>query len=320
MPVSGLPKILVVVGPTASGKSDVAIALAKKFGGEIVSADSRQLYKGMEIGAAIEPGKRQKVGGRQVLVAHGVAHHLMAALPPEQHITVAEWKKMAEEVIDDILSRGKVPIVAGGTGLYVKALVENFTIPEVPPDAAMRASLEKKSTKALFAILKRKDAAYAARITPQNRRYIVRALEVMQATGRKFSEAQSVGVRKYDALIIGVSRPRNELYKRIDARVDAMARAGLVREARRLVKKYGWDAPAMTAIGYRQLKDFLGGKESLAAALDRLKRDTRRYAKRQLTWGRREKGIRWAKNGAQALRLAMAFLRRGSRKPRRRAA
>lgn len=290
-----LPKILVVVGPTASGKSDLAIALAKKFCGEIVSADSRQLYKGMEIGAAIGPTR-------------GVRHHLMATLRPDEPITVAEWKRMAEAAIDDILARKKTPIIVGGTGLYTKAIAQNLAIPEVPPNPALRAALEKKSAAQLYAMLRRKDPDYAGRVSPQNRRYATRALEVMAATGKRFSQAQGVGQPKYDVLTIGVAVPRETLYARIDSRVDAMMKRGLLKEAKRLVKKFGWASQSMTAIGYRQFRAYLETGKGLDAAVENLKRDTRRYAKRQMTWYRREPAVLWVTTPAKAIALASKFL------------
>lgn len=303
-----LPKLIAVVGPTASGKTDLAIALAKKFRGEIVSADSRQLYRGLEIGADIPAGRKVTRKGGGVFVVRGVRHHLLAILPPSQALTLAEYKRLAQAAIDDILKRGKVPILAGGTGLYVRSVVDNFEIPEVPPDMALRRKLAKLPIAGLYQKLEAADPAYAKKISPRNSRYIIRALEVMAATGRTFSELQKQGQPLYRVLQLGIKRPRAEMYGRIEARVDQMMRRGLLKEAKKLGQKYGWSLEPMTALGHRQLGEFLRGQIGLEAAVERIKRDTRHYAKRQLTWFRRDKRIRWLRSSAQAEKLVKTFL------------
>ncbi len=307
---SSLPKLIAVVGPTASGKTDLAIGLARRFRGEIVSADSRQLYRGTEIGSATVAGRRAVVGGRRALVARGVAHHLLGILPPSVTLTSAGYKDKAIRALRGIIARGKVPFLVGGTGLYVRAVVDNFAIPEVPPDPALRRRLEAKTTPALYALLRRRDPAYAGRIPPGNRRYAIRALEVIEKTGRPFSEAQGRGAPLFDTLTIGVRRPREALYHGIDRRVDAMMAAGLLAEAKRLGRRYGWHVPAMSGIGHRQLGMYLRGEIDLPEAVRLIKRDTRRYAKRQMTWFRREPAVRWVKNEAEARLLVAAFLGR----------
>jgi tRNA dimethylallyltransferase len=303
------PKLLAIVGPTASGKSALGIAVAKAVGGEVVSADSRQLYKGMDIAAAIEPGKWVGRGVSRTYVVGVVPHHLMAIHAPDRPISLAEYQRMAFAAIDGIIARGKVPVLVGGTGLYVNAVVNNYRIPEVAPDPALRAELERLSTPRLFAMLRRKDPDYASRIPSGNRRYAIRALEVHAASGGRFSAIQEKGSPKYRVLLLTPKRGREELYRRIDKRVDAMAEQGIVAEAKRLTKRFGWDVAPMTALGYGQLRSAMEGKEPLKAGLDRLKRDTRRYAKRQLTWFRRDKRIRSAASAKEAIRLAKRFLR-----------
>lgn len=307
-----LPKLIAVVGPTASGKTDLALALAKRFGGEIISADSRQFYRGTEIGSDIPSGKWKVESGkgrRRVYYVKGIPHYLMAFLSPKKTFTAAQFKDHVIRISRDIAKRGHVPILAGGTGLYLKAVIDNLDIPEVPPNPAFRARMEKKSTAALYAELKKKDPAYALRIPPNNRRYAIRALEVFHATGRPFSEVQGTGEPIFDVLQIGIQRPRAQMYARIDARVDVMVRRGLIDEAKRLGKRYGWSVPAMSGLGHRQLGAYIRDEVTLAAAVEQIKRDTRHFAKRQLTWFRRDGRIRWVKNENEAVSLVRAFLK-----------
>lgn len=304
-----LPKLIAIVGPTASGKTDLAIALAKRFKGEIISADSRQFYRGTEIGSDIIPGKWVKKYGRRTYVAKGVPHYLIGFLSPSKTFTAAQFKDHVIRISRDIAKRGHVPILAGGTGLYLKAVIDNLDIPEVPPDPAFRARMERKTTAALYAELKKKDPAYAARIPPGNRRYAIRALEVFHATGRPFSEVQGAGEPLFDVLQIGIQRPREAMYARIDARVDVLMRRGLLEEARRLGKRHGWSVPAMSGLGHRQLGAFIRGEATLEAVVEQIKRDTRHFAKRQLTWFRRDRRIRWVKNEKEAVQLAAAHLK-----------
>ncbi len=303
-----LPKLLVILGPTASGKTDLAIVLAKKFRGEIISADSRQFYRGTDIGSDIIPGKWVKRAGRRVYVARGVPHHLLSFRRLDQPVTAAEFKDLVIKLAEQIAGRGHLPILAGGTGLYVNAVTENFTIPPVAPDPAYRRRLEKRSAASLYAELKRKDPAYAARIPPQNRRYASRALEVIHAAGRPFSELQGKGEPLFDVLKIGIRRPRPEMYRRIDARVDKMVKSGLLDEARRLGRRYGWNIPAMTALGHRQLGLFLRGETTLEEAVRLIKRDTRHFAKRQVAWFKRDRKIHWVKRPIEAQKLVRRFL------------
>jgi tRNA dimethylallyltransferase len=307
-----LPQLIAVVGPTASGKTDLAIALAKRFKGEIISADSRQFYRGTEIGSDIPRGEWRRVegrGGRRIYIVKGVPHYLLGFLPPSKTFTAAQFKDHVIRISRDIAKRGHVPILAGGTGLFIRAVVDNFSIPEVPPNAAFRKRMEKKTTVALYAELKKKDPAYAARIPANNRRYAIRALEVVAATGKPFSEAQKTGEPLFDVLQIGIRRPREEMYRRIDARVGLQMKRGLLKEAQKLGRRHGWSVPAMTGLGHRQLGLFLTGKVSLEEAVALIKRDTRHYAKRQMTWFRRDRRIVWVKTAAEAERLAAKFLR-----------
>lgn len=293
-----LPKIVVILGPTATGKSALAVRLAKKVGGEIVSADSRLIYKGMDIGTA-KPSLRER---------GGVPHHLIDLVPPSRTLTLSEWKRRAVRAIRGILRRGRVPIVVGGTGLYVQALVENHAIPEVPPDPAFRARLQKLAAAEICNRLEKLDPEYAARIGP-NPRYAIRALEVMRATGRKVSEAPKKGAPLFDALLIGLDPGEKDLKRRIGLRTDAMIEAGLIDEVRRLKRKHHADLPAMSGIGYREILAHLDAGTPLKEAVVAIKTRTWQYAKRQMTWFKRMKDIRWFKAPEAALRHALIWLK-----------
>lgn len=297
-PERQLPRIVVIVGPTASGKSALAVRLAQELGGEVVSADSRLLYRGMDVGTA-KPTMEERAG---------IPHHLIDAVPPSRTLTLADYKRRAVRAVRGILRRGRLPIVVGGTGLYVRALVENLEIPEVPPDPAYRAFLERKGTAWILERLRKLDPDYAARIGP-NPRYATRALEVIRATGRPFGAQQGKGKPLFDALVIGLDPGKEELDRRISRRVSAMARAGLVEEVRRLAKLHAWDLPSMSGIGYAQLRAHLEGKIPLTQALEDVAAATRRYAKRQMTWWRAMGGAEWMTTPAEARKRVKKWLK-----------
>jgi tRNA dimethylallyltransferase len=303
-----LPRLIAVVGPTASGKTDLALALARAVKGEVISADSRQFYRGMAIGAAVPDGEWTVRRGVRAYWVDGVAHHLMNFRAPDTQVTLAAFQRMVARKVREITARGHVPLLVGGTGLYVGAVIDNFSIPKVKADPVFRRGLERKGTEALYKELLKKDPVYAARIPAQNRRYITRALEVIHATGKPFSSLQGRGKPRYDVLELGVTRQRAELYGRIDLRVDLMMRAGLLNEAVRLGKRYGWELPVLSSLGHRQLGEYLRGETPLSEAVERIKRDTRRYAKRQMTWFKRDKRIVWVSSAKEATKRAVTFL------------
>ena len=287
-----LQKILVIVGPTASGKTAFAIQVAKKIGGEIVSADSRQIYRGMDIGTAKPP----LVANGYLLMANGIPHHLMDIRNPNEEYSVADFKQDAIKAIRDILKQGKVPIIVGGTGLYVKAVVDNLDIPKIKADQNLRKKLENElkenSLGHLFKKLVELDSEAAYIVDPKNPRRVVRALEVAIATGKPFTAQRKKDRPLFEFLQIGIKAPPEILRERIDKRIDAMVKNGLVEEVRHLYKKYG-RVKAFDAIGYREIIDCFSGKISLEESIRLMKLNTWRYAKRQMTWFRKNKNIKW---------------------------
>lgn len=291
-----MPKIIVIVGPTASGKTALSLALAKKYNGEIVSADSRQVYRGMDIGTAKVP----KDNNDGEYFVQGVRHHLIDIVNPDEEFALAHYKKLAFEAIDDILSRGKLPIIVGGTGLYVWAIVDNLDIPAVAPNLAWRAEWTKKSLPELVSALKKADPLSAEKIDLKNPRRVLRALEVALSSSEPFIKKQKKFAPKYDALQIGLNVERDELINRINTRVDEQIKDGLVNEVTVLAKKYPGILPAMSGIGYKQIGYYLRGEMSLDEAKEEIKKATRQYAKRQMTWFRRDKRIQWVNTFEEA--------------------
>jgi tRNA dimethylallyltransferase len=286
-----LPKIIVVLGPTASGKTDVGIFLAREFNGEIVNADSRQVYKEMNIATA----KPQGANIDGVYNVDGIPHHLMDIIKPSEDFTLSHFKIEANKAIKEILSRGKLPIIVGGTGLYISTLVDNFDIPKVAPNKKLRKGLEEKTLEELVILLKKIDEQSAKAIDLKNRRRVLRALEVAITNGESFVSQKTKSSPLYDSLQIGLEWPREELYERINKRVDIQMSDGLLEEAKHLAKKYPWSLPSMSSIGYKQLGGFLRGERDLAESIEQIKKDTRNYAKRQMTWFKRDERIKWVK-------------------------
>lgn len=286
--------VIALVGPTASGKSALGIRLAKKLGGEIISADSRQVYKGLDLGT----GKVTKKEMR------GVPHHLLNVASPKRRFTVDDFVRRADAVI----SRTELPLVVGGTGLYTDMLLGRMSYPNVPPNDALRAQLEKRSTAALFAMLKKKDPARAATIEPHHKRRIIRALEIARALG---ANPPPQPAPKYEVLWLGLSPDDTALRARINARLRTRLRAGMLAEGKRLHKQ-GLSYKRMEELGleYRFLAAHMRGTLSREAFTEGLERAIWQYAKRQKKWFKRNSEIRWIKNETEALRLAKAFLSR----------
>jgi tRNA dimethylallyltransferase len=271
--------ILVIVGPTAAGKTALSIQLAEALGGEIVSADSRQIYRHMDIGTAkATPPQRATV-----------PHHLIDVVDPDQTLTLADYQQMALAALNEIHSRGRLPMLVGGTGQYIQAIIEGWGIPRVAPQPELRSRLEEDAAEqgslALHQRLAVLDPIAAGRIDHRNVRRVIRALEVCLVTGTPISEQQRKTPPSFQTLQLGVARPHPELYRRIDERVDEMMREGLLGEVEQLVAQgYGWGLPAMSGLGYRQVGQFLRGEMSLADAVAQIKQKTRRFVHQQGTW------------------------------------
>lgn len=273
--------LVVIVGPTAVGKTGLALRLAEDLRAEIVSADSRQVYRGMDIGTDKPTAEERQ----------RVPHHLVDIVDPDEEFTLAQYQDMAYAAIGHVLTRGRVPLLVGGTGLYIKAVVEGWDIPRVRPNEALRTELyreaEVKGGMALHARLRQVDPAAAEKIDPRNVRRVIRALEVYLETGRPISELQRRKPSPYRVLQIGLTMERAVLYQRIDQRIDRMIERGLVEEVRKLGEQgYGYDLPAMSGLGYRQIGCYLRGEISLEEAVRLIKRDTRRFVRQQYNWFR----------------------------------
>ncbi|MBQ9516971.1 MAG: tRNA (adenosine(37)-N6)-dimethylallyltransferase MiaA [Eubacterium sp.] len=277
-------KIICIVGATASGKTSLAVELAKALDGEIISADSMQVYRGMSVATAAATADEQQ----------GVPHHLLECLDVNEVFSVSEFTVAAGEIIADITSRGKVPIIAGGTGLFIDSLVKGIRFSDVGVNEELRSELGKKTNEELYAELQKLDSKAAEEIHMNNRKRVIRALELCYGgvgkTGQ--NEASQLEESPYDALYIGIGyKDREKLYSRINMRVDLMVQNGLEAEARRMRSAAG--KTARQAIGHKELEPYFKGEVDFNAAVESIKRETRRYAKRQLTWFRRNGSIHW---------------------------
>jgi tRNA dimethylallyltransferase len=274
-------KLIAIVGPTATGKTTLAIALPRTLGGEIVGADSRQVYRHMDIGTA-KPTPEER---------SSAPHHLIDVVDPDQEFSLAQYLELAAAALDDVWSRGKQPLLVGGSGQYVWALLEGWRVPRLPPQRELRQELEQRAARqgaeALHRELAQVDPKAAARIDARNVRRVIRALEVHKATGRPISYWQEKGPPPWQTLILGLTCPRQELYRRIDARADAMMQAGLVDEVTGLLAMgYSPSLPCLSGIGYKQVCQYLASELDLATAVARIKTATHRLARQQHTWFR----------------------------------
>lgn len=305
-----LPRVLCIVGPTSSGKTLLGIRLAQAFQGEIINADARQVFQEFDIGTGKpQGGKRKTVGSRKMYLFEGVPHYLMDFLPPTNTMTVAEWQEKALIAVKGITKRKKLPIVVGGTGLYIQALVDNYTIPQVPPQPEFRKAMETKPLSDLVKLLLRVDPDAKDKVDLKNPRRVLRALEVATFTGKPFTQQKVSAKPVIDPFMIAIKRERDELRERINQAVDAYIEAGWLDEIRK-VRDLGipWDAPAMTSIGYRELGAYIRGECGIDEAVRKTKEATWQYAKRQLTWFKRDQRIHWVKDENEAEELVKAWM------------
>lgn len=292
------PKILVVLGPTASGKSDLAVKLAKKFNSEIISADSRQVYKGLNIGTG-------KITKKEM---SGIPHYLLDVASPKKTFTVSDFQTLSQKTIAKIIGKNKLPIICGGSAFYIDSLIYNFSLPSVPPNLKLRAQLEKKSTSALFSLLKKHDPARAKNIDRFNRRRLIRSLEIILSTGSPLPPLKKES--PYQVLKIGLKKEPAELKKRIHLRLLKRIKSGMIAEVKKLHQK-GLSFKRMESLGleYRYLSRFLQNKITKDEMIKELESEINKYAKRQLTWWKPQTDIHWIKTEKEANSLVKNFLK-----------
>ena len=276
-------RVIAVVGATASGKTSYAIELAKKINGEIISADSRLVYKGMDIGTA-----KPTIDEMQE-----IPHYMIDVVEPEYNYSVGLYVKEAKKYITDIISRGKVPIVVGGTGLYFRVLLENYDLPDVKPDYELRKELSSYSYEKLLEMLTKLDEKAANSVEKNDKKKLIRYIEIIKLAGKPLDLVRGVKEKEFNVEWVGLNFPREILYDRINKRVDLMIEQGLIDETKKLLQKHGRISNITDTIGYREVLSYLDGELSLDEAKDKLKQNTRNYAKRQLTWFRKNEQINW---------------------------
>jgi len=299
------PRVIVVLGTTASGKTTLGVDLAKKFNGQIISADSRQVFLGMDLGTGKE-GRKARRNGQPVRIVKGIPQYLVDIKKPTQQYSVALWQKEAAKLVKEIWNNGKVPFIVGGTGLYIDALLKGFSLPKT--DKTLRKKLTKQSLKKLLTHLKKLDPKTYQRIDKKNKRRIIRALEVCLLTKQPFS-AQKKNPPAWDVLKIGVTHPRDILYERIDQRVDKRIKQGMIAEVKKLKKQeLSWKKLDNFGLEYRFIAKYLKGELSRAEMIEQLKFAIHHFARRQQTWFKRDKQIHWIRTKKQAEKLVRKFI------------
>jgi len=292
-------KLLVIVGPNASGKSDLAVKLAKKFNGEVVSADSRQVYKGMDIGTG-------KITKEEM---QGIPHYLLDVASPKRKFSVAQYQKKTIEAIKKIQRKGKLPILCGGTGFYVQAVVDGLVFPKVKPDWKLRKTLEQKSAKELYEYLKKLDPERAKTIEKDNKQRLVRAIEIVLKTGKPVPKLKKQ--KLFDVLMIGIKRDKEELKERIRKRLLKRLKQGMIEEVKKLKESgLSWKRLEEFGLEYRWIARYLQGKIGYQEMIEKLQKDIEDFAKRQLTWFKRDKRIHWIKSFKEAKELVEEFIKK----------
>lgn len=297
-----MKSLVAIVGPTAVGKSKLAMDIAQQLDSEIISSDSRQVYRFLDIGTA-KPTPEERIL---------VPHHLIDIVDPDEDFNLVAYQGLAYAVIDDIQRRGRLPLLVGGSGLYVRAVLEGWSIPQVAPDTQIRQELEAKDGDTLFQELRGLDPEAAGEIDHRNVRRVIRALEVCLSTGKRFSQLRKKDSPGFDALIIGLTMERARLYRRIDSRVDHMIEQGLVEEVRGLIGcRYTLDLSSMSSVGYREIGRFLNGEMDLPDAIQRIKYETHRLARHQYAWFRlNDERIHWLESNEEAGHQAVELISR----------
>jgi len=293
--------IIAIVGPTGTGKSELAVKIARKINGEIISADSRQIYRDLNIGSAKVKGrwKKDKKSGLSFFVYKNIPHHLLDFLPLEKTYSAGEFQKTAEKIIADMRKRGKNPVIAGGTGFWTDSLIFGYKLPDVPPNRKLRRKLVKKKPAELFKILKRLDAARAANIEKENPRRLLRAIEIVAALGKVPKLTRR---KKYETLWLGIYPEKNKLSDLIKKRADKMIKKGLIAETKKLIRKTTRQKIKELGFEYQTSLDYLEGKLTRKEFTDELAKKTIAYAKRQMRWFKRNKDIKWFSDAKTAFR------------------
>lgn len=291
-------KLIVILGPTASGKSALAIKLARLFNGEIISADSRQVYKGLDIGSG-------KITKKEM---QGIPHHLLDVANPKRRFTVAQYQKLALKAVLRIQKQGKLAFLVGGTGFYIQSIVDGIIIPEVPPNLKLRAQLEKKSTQQLFEMLKKLDPARAATIDAKNPRRLVRAIEINLGTGKPVPKLSREALAKWDVLQIGIKKSPEELKKLIAERLKKRT-TGMIAEVKKLHAD-GLSFKRLEELGleYRFVAQYIQNKLTRQEMVEKIQKESEQFTKRQMTWFKRDKKIHWVKTAQQARLLIDKFM------------
>ncbi len=291
-------KAIAIVGPTASGKTELSVKLAKKFKGEIISADSRQVYRGMDIGTGKITKKEMK----------GIPHYLLDVASPKRKFTVVQYKKKALKTIKDIQKRGKVPFLVGGTAFYIYSIIDNISIPRVKPDWKLRKELQKKTKEELYNQLKNLDPRRAETIDKNNKRRLIRALEIVLKTEKPVPLPKKQKL-DFDFLILGIKKPKEELKKRIEKRLKKRLKQGMIAEVKRLRKSgVSWKRLESFGLEYRYIAKYLENKISEKEMTEKLQKEIEHFAKRQMTWFKKDKRIYWIKNREEAEKLVRGFL------------
>lgn len=322
-------KIIVILGPTSSGKSDVAIKLAKKLGGEIISADSRQVYQGMDIGTGKVPkskfplplpllpvgegGSKSRVREKsknQIYYSAGIPHHMIDIVDPKTDYNVAKFKRDAEKIIEDILKRGKLPIICGGTGFWIKAIVDNVVFPAVKPNKVLRNQLSNKSAEQLFKMLQKSDPHRAKNIDRHNKVRLIRAIEICKAVG--FVPRYKIQDTRYKFLQIGIDISKEKLYQNIKKRLDARFQQGIIKEVKNLREKYklSWKKIQSFGLGYYWIPLYLKSEISNNKLFEKVYQAEKDYAKRQMTWFRKDRRIKWLDDYKSIESLTKIFIKK----------